>query len=569
MLSRIKWSTLWWYAALLALAAPPHLIGIDKFATLDEPWWVISGSNYYYALTHGDFDQTIYDYHPAVTTTWVVTAGMLSYFPEYRGFGQGYYDVRKDNFDEFMREHGKPTLGLLRDSRIIQSLVILVLALLSFFLLQQLIDRALAFLALALAVNAPYFLGHSRLLNHEGLLAIFVLVSLLGMLAHVRQPRRVFLLISGAAFGLAQLTKSSSIVVLGLTGALLLAASLERGDPRPAGAKLRQAAARFGLWLLAAAIVYVALWPGMWAAPGRMLYEVYGNAFSYAFQGARLDITQDLEPARFSLNLDLTGILAFLYQWLARSTPVTWIGILLMIPVLAWRAAPPAARWLAGYLAAAALLFIALFGIAQGRDSGHYILSSYVCLDIVAGLGWGYGLALASKRWKALERGWMLPTVAGALAVLQLAGTLPFYPYYYTYQNPVVTRLAGSAPYGYGEGLELAAAYLAAQPEAAVTRTFVYAGMGPFSYFYPGRTEVLKKAYLLERGLPSIVAEMRRAHYLVVYSAVQDAQPESVSFLRALESVQPEYEVRLGDWVMARIYRISDIPESVYRQMEQ
>src|SRR5688500_5013070 len=108
-------------AGLLILILLPHLRGIDKFATLDEPWWVISGSNYYYALTHGDFDSTIYDYHPAVTTTWVVTTAMLSYFPEYRGFGQGYYDVRKEHFELFLREHGKEAQDLLRISRLIQT----------------------------------------------------------------------------------------------------------------------------------------------------------------------------------------------------------------------------------------------------------------------------------------------------------------------------------------------------------------------------------------------------------------------------------------------------------------
>src|SRR5512143_3338646 len=73
-----------WVLILLALSAPPHLAGIARFATIDEPWWVISGSNFYYASTHGDFASTIYDYHPAVTTTWVVMGGMLTVFPEYR-----------------------------------------------------------------------------------------------------------------------------------------------------------------------------------------------------------------------------------------------------------------------------------------------------------------------------------------------------------------------------------------------------------------------------------------------------------------------------------------------------
>src|SRR5512143_988300 len=136
---------LWaWLLILLALIVPPHLVGIDKFATIDEPWWVISGSNYYYALTHGDFANTVYDYHPAVTTTWVVTGGMLSVFPEYRGFGQGYFDVRKPNFDDFLHEHGKQTLDLLRVSRIIQSALLIGLAVVLFLLLQMIASPVMA-----------------------------------------------------------------------------------------------------------------------------------------------------------------------------------------------------------------------------------------------------------------------------------------------------------------------------------------------------------------------------------------------------------------------------------------
>ncbi|HNC09045.1 MAG TPA: hypothetical protein PLX14_10100, partial [Anaerolineales bacterium] len=153
---------------LLALIVPSHLIANDRTVTVDEPWWVISGSNFYYALTHRDFANTIYDYHPAVTTTWMVTAGMVSYFPEYRGFGLDYFDVRKPNFEEFLRENGKEALGLLRNSRLFQSALILALAALCFFLLQKLIDYRMAFLSIALAMTAPFFLGHARLLNHEG-----------------------------------------------------------------------------------------------------------------------------------------------------------------------------------------------------------------------------------------------------------------------------------------------------------------------------------------------------------------------------------------------------------------
>jgi len=124
----------WVFAILLfVVIIPSHIIQNDQTITIDEPWWMISGSNYYYALTHRDFENTRYDYHPAVTTTWIVTAGMLSYFPEYRGLGQGYFDVRKPNYEEFLREQEKDVLTILRNSRYIQTVVILLFAVVAFY----------------------------------------------------------------------------------------------------------------------------------------------------------------------------------------------------------------------------------------------------------------------------------------------------------------------------------------------------------------------------------------------------------------------------------------------------
>jgi|GEM_PF-1566635 len=62
-MNKRKWSGALTIIYLLALILPPRVLGADKFVTYDEPWWVISGSNYYYALTHRDFANTIYDYH--------------------------------------------------------------------------------------------------------------------------------------------------------------------------------------------------------------------------------------------------------------------------------------------------------------------------------------------------------------------------------------------------------------------------------------------------------------------------------------------------------------------------
>jgi hypothetical protein len=322
----------WLLAVLLvALIVPARIAGIDKFATIDEPWWVISGSNYYYALTHRDFANTIYDYHPAVTTTWVVTAGMISYFPKYRGLSQGYFDVRKPLFENFMREQGKDTLPLVRNSRLIQVGLLTLLALLSFFLMRKLLDQRAAFLSIVISMNAPFFLGHSRLLNHEGMLAMFGLVSLLSLQVYLAKDNRlIYLLISGAAFGLGQLTKSPSIVLLPLTG-LILFVGLFKQDEETLKSKIWSAIKIFAMWLAAAIFVYVLLWPGMWVAPGKMLSTVYGNAFSYTFQGARLDVTKELHPSGFKLASGLAGISQYVNRWTISSTLISWLGLIFVL----------------------------------------------------------------------------------------------------------------------------------------------------------------------------------------------------------------------------------------------
>ena len=562
-----KWGRLVIIVCLLALIVPAHVIGIDRFITYDEPWWVISGSNYYYALTHRDFANTIYDYHPAVTTTWMVTAGMLTYFPEYRGFGQGYFDVRKQHFETFMRDHGKEVIILVRNSRLIQTTLVVFLAVLSFFLLQLLVDWRAAFLAIALAMNAPFFLGISRLLNHEGMLSMFVLVSLLSMQVYLNKDRKlIYLLISGAAFGLAHLTKSSSIVLFPLIGLMILISLFKRSG-ESSSKKIWDAIKSLAVWFVVAAFVFVALWPGMWVAPGKMLYEIYGNAFSYAFQGARLEVTEGLEPSTFALGNAASGTMQYFNVWLVLSTLVTWIGVILALFSLLLRdknLLPPPVKSTIVYLLLLAALFIMLFGAAQGRNASYYILSSFVALDVAAGIGWGYLLVWLQKRWPMLGNAALQAVIILLLVALQFFNGLPYYPYYITYRNSL---LSPPAAFAYGIGMDQAAAYLAQKPDAEHTVVYAYLGMGPFSYFYPGETKIFKRAELLNGNFEGIANEMQASDYVVVYSAAQDVQPESQKFLNALKAVQPEKLILINGVEYARIIKISDIPESAFEEM--
>lgn len=556
------------FVLLLILIAPSHLIAIDRPITIDEPWWVISGSNYYYALNNRDFANTIYDYHPAVTTAWVVTTGMVAYFPEYRGFGQGYFDVRKPKFEEFLRENGKEALDLLQYSRWAQTVLILIFAMLGFFLLQKLMDYRMAFLSVSLAMTAPFYLGHSRLLNHEGMLSIFVVVALIAFHVYLKKGKSlVFLLISGAAFGSAQLNKSTSIVLLVVIGLMLLF-ELFRQNNKTFGPRFLDAVRVFAIWFAAAALVYFILWPGMWVDPVRMLREVYGNAFSYAFQGARLDVTEELDPAEFSVATPLEGILLYLRYWASGTTFITWFGMILAAFFIFSRNKENISanvKSLIGYLALLGVLFILMFGIAQGRNHAHYIMNTFVAFDVIAGIGWGSALLWVGSRWKRLA------STAAALAALavitlsQIGFGLPYAPYYFTYKNPFAKE---AATYAYGEGYDQAADYLAQKPNAEEIRAYVYIGMGTFSYHFPGETLVLKRPNVLFGDFVTITEELRSADYLVLYPIVREKHPETEKILSEFEGiVEPEKVIYINGLEYVQIYRVADIPETVYEAL--
>ena len=180
---------------MVAIIAIPRFVGLGNFTSIDEPYWLQSSGNFYYALGQRQFENTVYGYHPAVTTMWIITMGMLVYFPQYRALGQGY--LKPGKFNIFMPAHGKDLLQLLIVSRAIQVFVILVLLLVVYFLLRRIFDPRTAFFTTSLISLSPYFLGQSRLLNHEAMLGLFLLISLLAMLVYLYIEKKwIFLVLS-------------------------------------------------------------------------------------------------------------------------------------------------------------------------------------------------------------------------------------------------------------------------------------------------------------------------------------------------------------------------------------
>jgi len=313
----------------------------------------------------------------------------------------------------------------------------------------------------------------------------------------------------------------------------------------------------FLAWIGILILVYFISWPGMWVAPGKMLYEVYGNAFSYAFQGARLSVTQELEPSSFGLESATSGISGFLVSIAWRTTPITWLGLIFSIVLLFHKnreLMPVPARFLIAFLVLESFACITMFSIARGRNQPHYVLMAYYGFEFAAALGWAYGLRWLTRSFDWARKPLLQTALFAAVLTMQAAGLFYTSPYYYTYLNPLLLSSNAAPRFFYGEKMEEAAAYLAGKPDAADLTALVYFGRS-FSYYFPGETLLFKPILFEEKT--QLIENLQRSDYLVVYSGLQERLP-------LLKDLTPEHIITLNDRQYVEIYRVSDIPAGFY-----
>ena len=551
------------FTALLA----PRLIGIKTFTTGDEPAWLIFGHNFLHAVNKGQYEKTVYEYHPAVTSMWLIAAAIKSYFPSYTTLRHGYFD-KFSEIDALYEREGLVQYTVLYRSRMLTVFVTSAFLLLSFALLRRLAGIAIAVTAILLVAFDPFYLGQSRLLNHEGLACAFALASFLALMVYLYKGRKlVYLLISGAACGLALLTKSTMFLLIGLAGLMFLVSLVEEWRE---GVKiwkaLGRAAAGFLGWFAVLALVYVAFWPGMWVDPGKMLYEIYGNAFSYAFQGKRLQVTQQVVVKPVGVNpSDFASLLSAIFY---KSTPLAWLGAMLAVIGLFDRKHAPLEKTVKRvviYLATLVMLFILLFGLAQGRNSPHYLLMVFVCLDVMAGVGFVWGdnaargeICLGKRRC----------TTGGYLgdhyrfAGLERITAIPVL--LHLHRSPGASLAARYT--GPGCGLRRGAGASCCIPGKQAQRQEAHRhlahGHRTVLILLPGHSHPLayqSQDYLNERS----TSWLRQSDYLVIYDIQQRQMNMPAKLLAALEGVEPEHIIRINGLRYASIYKVSELPQRV------
>jgi hypothetical protein len=449
---------------VLALAARSIALGL--FPTSDEDSWMRRTGGFTFGLVNGQLGRTYQNGHPGVTTMWV---GMLSQGPEGalrfadRVHGLRYVAQVPGYLDGLAQARvGFAALGALGVAG-------------SALLVWRLFGAGPAVLSgLALAAE-PFLVANQQLVHVDGPLVTFMTLAALAMLVRWTAGGGIgVLVLAGAATGLALLSKTPALFLVGFAPLVAVGAGVLSlrggGAARPWASSgeahgtvaVRETALRvvrdLAVWAVVAVATFFALWPALWAlGPSEVLTRIVeftretggqpDEVGSYFFGQVGAD------PGPFYYPVST----------LFRLSPFATLGLVLLA-ALVWRASSEI-RLRAGFLLAFAFGF-GLMMTVGAKKFDRYLLPAVPALVILASLGW-WLLAVRLTRPSVRAVG------AAALAVLLVFPLASVYPYPLSYYNPLIgggPAAQRSVMIGNGEGLDRAAAWLAAQPNASALR---------------------------------------------------------------------------------------------------
>lgn len=510
--------------------------GLGRYVTIDEVFWLTKSAELAVSVEQGDWADTGLAGHPGLTTAWAGVLGITRHIPDFASAPPE--QLTDFHLRTYFRQAGYNPVSILASARQVMVLFnTAVFALLAGYLV-RLWGPGPALLAGGLLALDPFMIAHQRLLHQDGLMAGLVLLALAAFALHQRSGGWGHAAVAGLAAGLAWLTKSPTL----LLGPCILGLAAWQWWRQPAAR--RQVLIGLLVWGLAAAAIYVALWPKMWVMPAQALAEMWSYAAETAsgehsgpiFFNGQVYPTGELGPA---------SAIFYVFTWLWRATPVDWLGLLAAVAALLtwWRSAPQQRSGLLGLIGFAVLFVLAMSIAAKKFD--RYMLPGYAALVLLA--GWGLAALLARGRAR----------LAAAAALLLLQGVLAAssFPYYLTYYN----NLLGGAPaaehvmlLGWGEGLDEAAAYLSRQPGIADAQVASwYSNALNFQYPYPAGD-----IPIATQLSPAELAALLAHDYLVIYvHQWQRTTPQNL--LDALAEYQPVHVVNVSGVEYVKIYKLA------------
>ncbi|MCL4300483.1 MAG: glycosyltransferase family 39 protein [Anaerolineae bacterium] len=457
--------------AIFVLALIPRLPALDVFVGPDEFTWDRRSANFARAVTSGNWAETYQDGHPGVTLMWLETIGAGVRYGYQRLVGHPVEWERLIGPEDSMAN-----LSAKREILAGSNALLLVLAVL---LVYRLFGHATAWLFGFLLAFDPFLLTESRALRSEGILTGLTMLALLALLLYLQRRKLGYSALAGALTALAILSKISAAALLPVAGIMIGGVALfNRLYPMTKRLQAMVVALLvFGSVLLLTIFV---VWPALWVSPTQVVQQMS------EYVGVRVE-EGNVGGKSFLLGEELTdeevGPLFYPTVLLYRTSPVLWLGLILLIGGVIWSARGRAETFtqkktarilpVSPALLSAILLFLLVYLALITRSTLKYdrfIIPMLPPLNLLTALGlvaaWRWLTARDSQQSKILNMAW-LPALL--VLGLQMVVALPHHPYYYTYWNPILGGLRQAVhilPVGAGEGLDQVAAYLNHQPEA-------------------------------------------------------------------------------------------------------
>ena len=507
---------------LVILAAAIRLFAIDAYVTIDESRWVQRASDFAAHIDQGDLKATFIIGHPGVTTMWTALVGMGPERARHFSFLEGRDDAtRRPGYFDALTAARRPFA-------IVASLGVAAVALLGW----RLLGPGPAVVGGLLLAFEPFLVAHARVAHLDsGLTAYTAVAALSGLIFFAAGGAWPYLVLSGAATGLAFLTKAPSVYLVGfvpLVAGLVWLVS----DRRPSA--LPRLAVWLIVWGLVAALVGILLWPALRVDPLGTILQM--AQFTERVGGGEHD--------NFFLGVptDDPGLVFYPLALVLRLAPSTLVGAILVAAL--WRRLDGGPRKVVLFLALYALGFMAMMTIGP-KKFDRYLLPIFPILGLLAGLGlWTLATALRARSAAA--------TVVAVAVVVQATMLLSVVRYPLAYYSPL---LGGGAfadrllLVGWGEGLDQVGGWIDAQPRPLGEPTVAT------SYHRVLQAQLKGSAVPLEY--------VRMADYVVPYVNTLQRGDEALVLGPYLGSSTPEYTVQINGIEYARVYRGPHYPYTV------
>lgn len=485
---------------LIMLTFLPRMLSLSSHWATDEDLWMQRSADFFLALDSRQFEDTFTTHHPGVTTCWL---GSLSIW---------WYTSQQTVFKSWFRSDQFMSPEMLALVRFPIAFLTGVLILLIGFCIFRLFGGLYAVLSIAFLAIEPLLLSESRRAHTDALTALFLFLSLLLWICYLegKRPHRLDLVFSGVNFGLACLTKSHAGAFLIFLPILLWWYIKQR--------QMSSKRLYWGtlLWFMAAGLTVQVVWPYMWTrVEFPFLCVVYSVLLLWGWRNVSKETLINLSVTKLVLLFGLLLIVVGCTMSVAAPVinqmqhaltdshvlPKLFLGALRLNP--GWFYFPVMLFVWCGLVSLPFICFLMFsmwkqpqLKLNQTHEHNNKSLTKNKVFRITVVLFlfvlfYLLGLSLVSKKITRYLVIFLpaisLLTVLGAVNVahlfskqwyryvflivvfiMQAVPVLHLHPYYRTYYHPVLSGkwVAENSTDITGAGLDLAAAYLNAKPNA-------------------------------------------------------------------------------------------------------